>query len=603
MKRILLFLLLALNLATLSAQTDPAGHLASQYLQSGDWEKALTAYRNLFNQGRNPQHYDQYIAVLLKLKKYEEAKLVVKNMMNSDNDSYIYKVDYGRILQEEGSQEKADNWYKGLIRDLPANEYAIRELAVTFYRANAYDYAVKALQNGRKLLKKEDAFTFDLLSLYRFQKNKEMLSEEYLNVLAEEPNPSLLNQAKSTFASVFESVEDYAVLKNALLRKLQKRQDHPAWSDLLSWVYLQQRDFDQALKLNIATDKRLKEDGYRVYGIAEALISNKEYATAIKALDYLTGKGPQSPYYVSSKAEALRIRYQMLTDTPVGQADLLKLENDYQSLLNEFGATKNTVFAMRQLADLKAFYLKKPPEAEKLLEEVLKIPQLPLSVVSQTKLELGDVYILSGELWEAALIYGQAEKEFANEPAGQEAKYRNARLSYFQSDFEWAKTQLDVLKSSTSQLIANDALNLSLLIAENTDSPADTNALVKYAYAERLTFSRNYDQALKVLDSIGVMYPGNSLEDDVLMAKARILLKQNNITKAIESLVQITVKYHFDIWGDDALFMLGDIYQNKLHDTEKAMTYYQKLITDFPGSLHVNEARNRFRNLRGDNLG
>jgi tetratricopeptide (TPR) repeat protein len=301
--------------------------------------------------------------------------------------------------------------------------------------------------------------------------------------------------------------------------------------------------------------------------------------------------------------QILFAKNQQLVAGKFNNADLVQLENDYQNLLKEFGQAPNTIFAMRQLASLQAFQLNKPQSAVALLEEALKIPRVPSSIVGQIKLELGDIYILTGEKWEAALIYGQVEKDFANDPIGQEAKFKNAKLSYYQGDFMWAKAQLDVLKSSTSQLIANDALNLSLLIAENTASEADSNALKKYAKADFLTFINQFDKAIKTLDSINILYPQNSLQDDIVMLKAKTYQKQNLTDKAIEQLNLIVSNYSTDIWGDDALFMLAGIYETDLKDNTKAMEYYQKIITDFPNSLYVTEARKRFRNLRGDNLG
>ncbi len=603
MKKLVLATLILTASINVFAQLSAEDNLAGQYYRNGEWEKALSVYQELFNKGAREQYYDEYLNTLLKLKKYDEAQKLVKSMMQDKNTTYIYKIDYGRILQEQGEQEKAGNWYNSLIKDLPASEYAIRDLAVAFYRASAYDYSVKTLLNGRKLLKDENAFTFDLLALYRYQKNKTMLVQEYLDILGSNKTPELINQAKSSFASVFESPDDYSILRTHLLAKLKKEPQNPAFSDLLIWLYIQQKEYGPALKQAISLDKRLKEEGDRVYDLALLFISAKAYPFAVEGLEYLAGKGSGSQYYIPAKIQALRVRYQMLTEDISSSTDLNKLENDYLILLKEFGRNRNTVFAMQQLANLEAFYLNKPDKAESLLEEMLKIPGLPPSLTGQSKLDLGDIYILTGEVWEAALIYGQAEKEFAGEPIGQEAKYRSARLSYYQGDFAWAKAQLDVLKSSTSQLIANDALNLSLLIAENTMSKADTNALVKYAMADRLIFSNQLDKALSVLDSIDVSYPGNSLSDDILMSKSKIFLKQNNISRAVASLLSITENYSYDIWADDALFMLAEIYETKLHDTEKAKAYYQKLITDFPGSLFVTEARKRFRNLRGDNLG
>lgn len=293
----------------------------------------------------------------------------------------------------------------------------------------------------------------------------------------------------------------------------------------------------------------------------------------------------------------------MLTAGKFSSKELVQLENDYMFLLDEFGRNSGTAFAIRQLANLQAYYLSKPENAVTALENLLALSGLPPSTIATVKLELGDIYILTGEVWEAALIYGQVEKQFANEPSGQEAKFKNARLSYFQGDFMWAKAQLDVLKASTSQLYANDALNLRLLISDNLQNETDTNALKIYARSDLATFKNLSEKALSTLDSIEKQFPANSLADDILMAKAKIFTKQNRLTEAAEQFQKIIKDYSFDLWADDALFELAEIYETKLNDPLKAKDLYQKIITDFPGSLYVIEARKRFRTLRGDKIG
>jgi tetratricopeptide (TPR) repeat protein len=604
MKKILVTLLFIVSSLFSFAQIASEEVLALQYFQNGDYPKALSIYEKLFNQSRDQlRYYDQYYNSLIKLKGYDAAEKLVKKMMNSHKGNFTFMVDYGRILRERGEADKANDWYNKLLKNLSKEEHAIRELSVTFYRAEAYDYSIKTLLAGRDLLNDEMAFSFDLLALYRYQKNKTLLIQEYLHLLSKTPDVQLIYQAKSAFSSVLDSPDDYLALRSALLRKIQKEPQNTVYSDLLAWQYIQQKEFDLALKQTIALDKRLKEDGERVYELTEVLISNSAYEPAIEGLEYLLSKGASNPHYVQAKMQILFAKNKQLISGKFSSSDLVQPENDYQTLLKEFGHTANTVFAIRQLASLQAFHLNKPTNAVELLEEALKIPRVPSTIIGQIKLELGDIYILTGEVWEAALIYGQAEKEFANEPIGQDAKFKNAKLSYYQGDFTWAKAQLDVLRSSTSQLIANDALNLGLLIAENTESEADTNALRKLSKADFLVFINQFDKAIKTLDSISVLYPQNSLQDDILMLKAKTYQKQNLTNNAIEQLNLIVTNHSADIWGDDALFMLAGIYESDLKDNAKAMEYYQKIITDFPNSLFITEARKRFRNLRGDNLG
>jgi tetratricopeptide (TPR) repeat protein len=601
MRKIIALLYLFFASLGVQAQLSSEEALAVQYFQTGEFDKAVVIYQKLFSKTKNIGYYDPYFTSLLKTKQYEEADDLARKLLKSNPGNYTYAVDIGRIYQERGEQEKATEWFNKLVRELPANEMAIKDLAITFYRAEAYDFSVKAFLNGRKLLNNEKAFSYDLLSLYRFRKDKPMLVQEYLILLS--TNPEALGQAQNVIATIFDDKVDYDLLRTALLKRLQKDPQNIALTELLTWQYIQQKDFDMALKQTIALDRRLKEDGNRVFDLSRILLANLAYDQAIEGLTYLISKGSTARYYIPAKIDLLNAKTRQLTSMKFTKGDLNTLENDYLSLLTEFGRSSGTSFAIRQLANLQAFYLQKPVEATKQLAMLIELPGIPPNIMGQVKLELGDIYILTGEVWEAALLYGQVEKQFANEPYGQEAKFKKAKLSYFQGDYIWSKAQLDVLKSSTSQLIANDALNLSLLISDNLQNENDTAALKKYSQADLLIFKNEPEKALAVLDSLNVLYPGNSLADDILMAKAKIFIKNNETDQAISQLQAIIDTYSSDLWGDDAVFMLADLYENKVNQPDKARELYQKIITDFPGSLYVIEARKRFRLLRGDKLG
>jgi tetratricopeptide (TPR) repeat protein len=600
-KKVIFLLIMTFSSAGLRAQLSSDEALAMQYFQSGDFEKAASLYEKLFNRTKNSGYYDPYFNSLLKIKQFNEAEKLSQGLLKSNPGNFTYSVDIGRIFQEKGEQEKASEWFNTLIRTMPANEFAIKDLAITFYRAEAYDFSIKAFITGRKLLNKENAFNYDLLSLYRFRKDKTMLIQEYINLLS--TNPEALPQAQSVLGNILEDSNDFDQLRSSILRRLQKEPQSVVMTEFLTWQYIQQKDFDMALRQTLALDRRLKEDGTRVFELSRLFISNQAFDQAVESLNYLVSKGASGRYYIPAKIDLLNVKTKQLTSIKFIKEDLISLENDYNSLLNEFGRSSGTTFAIRQLANLQAYYLEKPAVAAQQLEKLLELPGLPPQIIGQSKSELGDIYILTGEVWEAALLYGQIEKAYSNEPLGQEAKFKNAKLAFYQGDFMWSKAQLDVLKSSTSQLIANDALNLSLLISDNLQNETDTAALKKYADADLMIFKNQSDKALKILDSINIFYTGNSLADDILMAKSKIYIKKNEFNQAIEQLMGIIDNYPSELWGDDAVFILADIYETKLNQPVKALELFQKIITDFPGSLYVIEARKRFRKLRGDKLG
>jgi tetratricopeptide (TPR) repeat protein len=601
MIRIIFLLILIISSLGLKAQLSSEEALAMQYFQSGDFEKAGILYEKLFNRTKNTSFYDPYFNSLLKLKQFNEAEKLSRSLLKSNPDNFTYSVDIGRIYQEKGDQEKALEWFNTLIRTMPANEFAIKELAITLYRAEAYDFSIKAFMTGRKLLNNENAFNYDLLSLYRFRKDKPNLIQEYINLLS--TNPEALPQAQSVLGNILEGSEDFNQLRTSILRRLQKEPQSIVMTEFLTWQYIQQKDFDMALRQTFALDRRLKEDGNRVFDLSRLLISNQAFDQAIESLNYLVSKGVNNNYYIPAKIELLNVKTKQLTSIKFSKENLINLENDFNALINEFGTSQGTVFAIRQLANLQAYYLEKPAIAAQQLEKLLEINGLPSQIIGQIKSDLGDIYILTGEVWEATLLYGQLEKAYANEPLGQEARYKNAKLAYYQADFIWAKAQLNVLKSSTSQLISNDALNLNLLISDNLQNETDTAALRKYAYADLMIFKNQPNKALTILDSIPVLYPGNLLADDVFMAKSKIYIKNNEFNQAIEQLMGIIENYPTELWGDDAVFILADLYETKLNQPDKAIELFQKIITDFPGSLYVIEARKRFRKLRGDKLG
>ncbi|CAH0221494.1 Beta-barrel assembly-enhancing protease [Pedobacter sp. Bi27] len=580
--------------------TPDESSLAIQYYNDGDYEKAVVLLEKLYAIPNNEAYFDIYFNTLVKLKRYDVAEKVVKREIKKNPQGDVYPIALGKLYQEKGDVQAANKIFTDVINKLPKDEFKVRNLANSFYRFENYEFAVQTFKQGRKLLGNDQLFAFELLNIYRFKKDKSMLMQEYLDALG--TMPQLLPQAEAVLASIFEDKNDYQTFQAAILRKIQKEPDAEIYIQLLTWNYIQQQEFDMALRQLIAYDKRTKADGGTLFNAIYTFVDNGAYETAIKAYDYLLTKGKDNQYYLPSKIEMLNTKYNLRTNGKYTVADLDLLAKDYQALLDENGKNRNTLFAIKKLANLQAYYLNQPSSAEKELEEAIKMPGINDQELGQLKLDLGDIYILTNQPWEAFLVYEQVSKQFEGQPVGNEARFRSAKLSFYQGNFEYSNGQCLVLKAATSQLIANDALNLSLLINDNIQTPADSNALKMYADAEMLLFRNLPERAVKKMDSIAMAFPQNSLTDAIMMSKARILIKANDFQKAADILKKVTEDFKDGIWTDDALFTLGDLYEKKLNDIAQAKIYFQKLITDYPGSMFSAEARKRFRNLRGDGV-
>ncbi len=601
LKKFSLVIFFSFSFFLVSAQDRVDEALAYQYYQGAEYDKAAVLLEKLFNQTKDDNYFELYFTSLIKIKKYNEAEVMIKKLIKQFPLKTQYPVALGRVYLENGRTEEANKLFLDVIDKVQKDEFNIRELTNHFYRFEAYDMAINTFLQGRKLLDDDQAFIYELISIYRFKKNKAKLVEEYLKVLG--VSPQVLPQAQSAFASIFEGNSDYQLLQTALLKKLQKEPDVEVLNQLLIWQFLQQQQYEIALRQLIAQDKRTKDEGALLYNTANTFVANKAYPTAIKAFEYIVTKGKENPYYLGARIQLVNTKFEQVLTGKYEKQELNVLADQYKAILAEYGKTAQTMFALQRWAYLQAYYLNDLKKAETALEECLAIPEIAPMDVGRIKLELGDTYILTQQPWEAVLIYEQVAKQFENQPIGNDAKFRSTKLSFYQGDFKYAKSQADVLKASTSQLIANDALNLSLLISDNLQSKNDSLALLMYAKAEMIQFKNKPELALSKLDSIGILYPVNSLTDDILMAKAKIYLKTSELTKAVDMLKTLISAHPESIWTDDALFTLADLYEKKLEDVEQAKVLYQKLMNDYPGSIFNAEARKRFRNLRGDNLG
>lgn len=594
--KLFLSLLFSVLFLTAFAQSDDV-LLARQYAAAGEKDKASQLYQKLYKQD-NETYFKPYCYSLIGLKKLDEAENLAKKMIKKHSGNVDYTIMLGNIYTEKGDALKANAVYKDILKNLPADEGQISMIANQLYQAGNTDYTIKAFLQGRAILHNDQLFSMPLISIYRFRREKMQMATEYLNILT--ANPDYLYQAQNNIASQFEGPADYENFKGLLLDKIQKNPQAIVFTQLLTWQYLQQKEYELALNQVIALSRRQKDNGEPVFQLCQTLNSNEAYDAAIRGYEFVISKGKDREYYIPSRIEILNTKNLKVTSGKYQQQDLVSLEKDYQDLLTEFGRTSNTAFAMQKLARLQAFKLHKTAEAEKLLEQVVLIPDLRPALLADCKMDLGDVYLLNNEPWEATLIYSQVEKAFPNTNTAQEAKFRNARLAYFTGDFDYAKAQLFILKAATSQLIANDALNLSLLITDNTAFDSTGNALKMYARADFLIYKEQTDRALKTLDSIDRVYPKNTLADDILMAKACIFIQQKQYAAALTPLQKIVADHPTELWADDAVFMMADLYENRLNDKAKAQQLYQKIITDYPSSLWISEARKKFRALRGD---
>jgi tetratricopeptide (TPR) repeat protein len=598
----LLCLLLVGNIAF--SQTDTDEQLAAQYFQNKEFDKAVILYEKLFAKKPGPLFYNSYLDCLLELKDFNKAEKLVKKQIRQVNNPAKYQVDLGYVYLKSENQSKSKDQFESIIKELQPIPQQITDLANAFIDRGEIDYAIETYKKGRKLIKSGVYFNVPLAEIYEKKFDYQNMMIEFTDLLeyGDIPMETVQNLIQNTLTNDADNKKS-DILKTILLKRVQKNPDNTMYSDMLMWISIQQKDFENALTQAKSLDKRLKQNGERVLNVARLSVSNRSFETAIKAYEYLVGKGPESYYYLVGKIELLNVKYQkIISSFNYTKQELTDLEVDYSKVINEFGKNSSTIPMIKNLSHLQAFYLNKPTDAINNLTEIIAKPNISLLTIAECKVELGDIYLMSGNQWEATLLYSQVEKANKNDTIGFTAKYRNAKLFYYIGEFDWSKAQLDVLKASTSKLIANDAMELSLLISDNMDEDSSYTALTVYSKADFFAFQNKFDSAFIKLDSIEKFYPASKLMDEVCFKKADIYILTGKYELADSMLQKIVTNYPSDILADDALFRLAELNEYQFKNKAKAQQLYQDLMTNYPGSLFVVEARKRFRNLRGDQI-
>lgn len=595
--------LICFNSAFSQKPTNNFDKLALQYFEQKEYEKANVYFEDLYD--KNPDNwYYYYYKSLVGAKDFSKAEKITKKQLKQNKynvQNYVY---LARIYKLQNDFKKETEFYEKAIKELVPSQPFIQNLVTAFVEDANYDYAIEVYKKARKE-SPDYPYFYEIADLYKQKNDLKAMINEYLDAL--EFRESELQSVQTNLQNSLGYDDDEGGINNPLLKqelqkRIQKNSDKIVLSEFLIFIQKQQKDFDGAFVQSKALDKRLKEDGHRLFELAKICVANQHWDAAQRCYEYVIEKGPINGYYDAAMIDVLNVEYLAVTQkAQPTKEELLALEQKYIKANQKYKNTSLNAQIIKNLANLQAYYLGKENNAVDLLDEAVGSAGIDNVVKANYKIQLADIYLLNGQIWDASLLYSQVEKDFKYEAIGQEAKFRNAKLSFYAGDFKWAKTQADVLKGATTKLIANDALDLSLIITDAIGVDTNDLPLKLFASAELMILQHRYNEAIVRMDSVNQLFSTNTLGDDIYFKKAQIYFLLANYAQAEAMYKNIIEFYPTDLYGDDAQFKLAELYE-KMNEKEKAKIAYQDVLTKYPGSIFVVEARKRFRLLRGDNL-
>lgn len=567
--------------------------LANNYFDRGEFEKALVSYEGLlkFQEG-NYNYFQRIIECYQQLLQFDKAQAQLESRFNKYKQTNLL-VELGFNYQLQKNQEKANKYYNQAIDKIKKNPNEVYGIAYVFERKALIDFALLAYKTAVEKDPKM-SFNYQMAVLYGQQGNTTQMIDTFLEeAYINQQNLPLIQNQLTRFMSEHEDVVFNDALKKALLLRAQKTQD-VFWNDFLSWLFIQQKEYGKAFIQQKAIYKRNPESFYNIVSLGQMAIEDNDQDSAKEILTFVLDNTKDLDLSIQAHSYLLEMRINNATDK-----DYPAITADIDNLIKEFGVSPYTLSLLKQQADFNAFHLNNPEKAKAILKSAMEMP-INRYQMAETKMELADILLYEEKFNQALIYYSQIDEEMSGDVIGQEASMKTAKTSYFKTDFEWATHQLKVLKSASSQLIANDALDLFLLISDNTVEDSLQVALKKFAHADFLLYQNKKKESLEKFQLLLKEHKGEDIEVVTLLRIGKIYEKQGDFIKALENYNAIITNHKESIYIDEALYYSAEIYNIHLNDPEKAKPLYEEMIFKHEDSIFYVDSRNKYRKLRGD---
>ncbi len=590
MRSLILILLFLLPLNSIG-QSDA---LADTYFEEGKYDKALRIYQSIYD--KNPRRLDIFKALVAthqQLENYQEAGTLLENRAQTVGRYPQLSVDIGYNYELQDRTEEAKVFYQLAIDELNQQPNYARFIGDTFDSYGLLEWAVKAYERGMELNPNADFF-LQLSRIYGELQNFEKMFDAYLGLMESKPGYSSYTKRSLTqFITEDPANEANVIFRKTLIKRIQQDPDL-LYNELLSWLYVQQKEFRKSFSQEKAIYKRKGETLEHISQLASITVEEGEYAIALEIFEYII----ENSSILEEQLDAEERRLNVIVKT---ESDIKKVETEFDEVFEKYGLSTRTYALQIAYNDFIAFK-KEQPDTAILNLKVLTDTDLNRFEKARVKMKLADILVYTQKFNQALIYYSQIQKKVQGNILAQEARFKVARTSYFKGDFKWSQIQLDVLKKSTSQLIANDAMELSLLISDNSVEDTTQTALRKFAKADLLSLQNKPNEAVSLLTEILDTHKGEAIEDEALLRRARLYTELGVFEKAEADYKTIIELYKEDILADDAYFNLAQLYEKQLALPERAQEFYEQIVFNFPDSIYFVDARKRYRSLRGDTI-
>lgn len=593
--------------------------LAQQYEQSGEWERSVSQYEELYKSDpANFVYFDGLRRGYAQLRLYDKAIALIERRLETNPFDVVLLAALGGLYYDSGSDRKADSSWNLIIKLDPKNVGLYRVVAAQMMEHRLYDRAATMYKTGRSVTGNENVFADELASLYFALQQYGNATAEFIKILR--ATPQQLPYVQNRIASFTIKDQGLKAAREVARQEVDRTPETVVLRQLLAWLAMEGKDYPLALEEYRTIDKLSRAGGAELFAFARRSSQEGVHNVAARAFQEIVEKNmsptlvPQARFGYARAMEDLsadndsvktngdsdpNVRKAALATTVAEtQKSMQGVLQLYEAIIRDYPVSDLASQSYYRIGLIRMNRLFDLDGALDAFEQVKKSG--PLSQTTyDASLRITEVYLRKNDL---VASRKECEKllRIPVPSYQQQAHFSIAELDFFEGQFDSCLARLKSISANLASDLSNDVLLLQYFIEENRSSnPA---ALVEFAKADLLKRQSKYSESLGRFNELVRQYPTALLVDDAVMKISELRLLLNQPNDALASLEHIVKDMPESILKDRAQMRIGEVFESVLRDKPKAIEAYELLLVKYPNSLYAEEARKRIRLLRGDSI-
>ncbi len=438
--------------------------------------------------------------------------------------------------------------------------------------------------------------------------------DEYLGYLRAAPQTLYqIQQQISMFSDIPEAL-DAAVRRSRL--QIEDSPDSEVLRYLLAWLFMERKDYASAFEVYRDLDRMKKASGVEIIKFASRAFNDRSYAIAARAYATAIEQHPDASFRPQAEFNRARSLEELYAEQ--GVPDLLQPSGDgtqfpsseavtsyqgaislYEEIAKEYPSLEVGNESLYRIGFIKFHRF---GDTDGALEILYDIADTRRNVYNKPDADIliGDILVARGDLDAAIEQYDRVSPSPRLDlKLRSEVQYKTAEAFFFKGEFDTVLVQLEPLTVDVGSDIANDALDLTALIAQYR-VPGEV-PLQRYAQTLFLERQRKYSEAAAAAQDIITQYASSDIVD-LAYLKLAVLQKLLERTQDAAATYQAFLDARKESFlRDRGMFFLAKLREEDLGDAAGAIEMYQLMLTEFPMSQFAGRARARILKLRKGN--